>query len=494
MEGFRTARVLVLDDQREQAMPVIHALGLLGIGAIYNDGSVDAVYQQKLTGVRVMFVDMVLANHGADFNDPQACIAMVAETLSRLVEDSCDPVIVICWTGHEKMAPDFQSVIKATFPKAKIDEVIVAEKSKYERPEDVEKLKKLILDALAAQNPINILFRWEQLVHDAATHTTGAITRLVRQFAGPDPESWSKCAYQVCAALALAERGSRLTRETERHATMALFDALNPLLTDSLDHSSISAGADLENVAKGLLTTVKDEYEQQNTGRGTQEAKRRRADGEEFVREHFSIEVTPDKLNSVPQIPDQAMSLLSSELRAALNSMLHISGNVAKGEVCPGNIFFMEFDSDNRKTLRDKFSKEFWGHVRDDTLFLPSGKLPENHFPFLVEFSAVCDFAQAKTKLPRFIAGFLVPEAGLESVRVNAYNRSLGPLILSNLEKPKLDGVYWLVLNAHFIHGLETKFAAELIPTYRLRTAILADFTAWISSHMSRPGVLHIGP
>jgi hypothetical protein len=174
--------------------------------------------------------------------------------------------------------------------------------------------------------------------------------------------------------------------------------------------------------------------------------------------------------------------------------MLHISDNVAKGEVCPGNVFFMQYDSENRKTLREKLSKEFWGHVRDDTLFLPDSKLPENHFPFLVEFSAVCDFAQAKTKLPRFIAGFLVPEAGLASVRENAYNRLLGPLILTNLEKPKLDGLYWMVVNAHFVDGLEPKTAAELIPTYRLRTAILADFTAWISDHMSRPGVLHIGP
>src|SRR2546423_5732757 len=130
MDGFKTARVLVLDDQPEQAMPVIQALGLLGIGAIYHDGSVETVYEQKLTGVRVMFVDMVLANHGADFNNPQACVEMVADTLSRLVEDSCDPVIIICWTGHENMTSELQPVLKQRFPKAKIESVIVAVQSK----------------------------------------------------------------------------------------------------------------------------------------------------------------------------------------------------------------------------------------------------------------------------------------------------------------------------------------------------------------------------
>lgn len=158
MEGFKTARALVLDDQPEQAMPVIQALGLLGIGAIYNDGSVDAVYPTKLTGVRVMFVDMVLAKHGADYNDPDQCIRFVCESLSRLVEDSCDPVIVVCWTGHENLAKDFEGVLRKTFPKAKIDGVIVAEKSNYDQPEDVEKLKALIQEALAAQNPLNVIF------------------------------------------------------------------------------------------------------------------------------------------------------------------------------------------------------------------------------------------------------------------------------------------------------------------------------------------------
>src|SRR5205823_5876239 len=130
--------------------------------------------------------------------------------------------------------------------------------------------------------------------------------------------------------------------------------------------------------------------------------------------------------------------LLSSELRAALNTMLHISDNVCQGEGCPGNIFFMNSDFDNNKKLREKLTKQYPEHLRDDTFFLPSGKLPENHFPLLVEFSPTCDFAQAKTKLPRFVAGFLVPEAGIGSIKFGAYTRPLGPLILSNPEKPKL--------------------------------------------------------
>jgi len=82
MEGFKTARAFILDDKPTEALPVIQALGLLGIGAVYHDGSASAAYPKKLTGIRILFVDMVLAEHGADANDPAGCVRMVVETLT----------------------------------------------------------------------------------------------------------------------------------------------------------------------------------------------------------------------------------------------------------------------------------------------------------------------------------------------------------------------------------------------------------------------------
>lgn len=331
-------------------------------------------------------------------------------------------------------------------------------------------------------------------MHDAATHTTGAISRLVHEFCGGNVDSWSMCAYQICAALALAERGSRLTHETGRHATRALFDALNPLLADRLDHGSIPAGGEFAEVENRLLATVKSEYEQQQEGFDTLKAKRQQKEGLEFTKTHFAAEVSLEKLQSFPQIPDEALSLLSSELRAALNTMLHISDNVAAGEVCPGNVFFMQYGADNRKRVREKITDTFWTNLRDDTLFLTDAKLPDGCMPLLVEFSESCDFAQAKTKVPKFIAGLLVPDVSVQTIRQTGYNRALGPLVLSNATNPDLNGVYSLVLNAHFITGIEPAKASELVPTYRLRAAILSDFIAWIGSHITRPGVLHVGP
>src|SRR5688572_22131293 len=96
----------------------------------------------------------------------------------------------------------------------------------------------------------------------AATQTTGAITDLVKEFCGGKSEEWQECAYLVCAALALAERGTRLLKESQDHAVKALFDALNPILTDRLDHQTLSSDSDLESVGKGLLEHAKKESDQ----------------------------------------------------------------------------------------------------------------------------------------------------------------------------------------------------------------------------------------
>lgn len=147
------------------------------------------------------------------------------------------------------------------------------------------------------------------------------------------------------------QRGSRLVNETERHATRALFDALNPLLGDRLDHASIPGGVDIELVEKRLLETVKAEHNQQKRGAEAQAVKRRHAEGKEFAATHFPKESSMERLAEIPAIPDEVISLLSSDLRAALNTMLHISDNVAKGEVCPGNMFFMKYGSPRESDL-----------------------------------------------------------------------------------------------------------------------------------------------
>lgn len=65
MTGLRTARAVVVDDERDEAMPVIEALSRLGIGSVYIRGDrLEDLPASPFPGVRVVFLDMLLGTVG----------------------------------------------------------------------------------------------------------------------------------------------------------------------------------------------------------------------------------------------------------------------------------------------------------------------------------------------------------------------------------------------------------------------------------------------
>jgi hypothetical protein len=447
MYGFRTSRVLIIDDKPNEALPVLHALGALGIASLYHDCHPDADYTKKHSGIRLLFLDMVLENRSANESDPVAAANILVGALDQILERTSEPLIVVCWTKHKDFKEYFQKAFERAFPETPLKNVLLFNKDDLLDAKKRSELIKQIQNAMESLKPLSTLFGWEQMVHDSATRTTTALASLIQSATKTENVEWETCAYRICAALALAERGTRLVKESPDRAIKALFDALNPLLGDRLDHTSIPATPELSALAETLKQTAVLES------------------------------------NEWPK-----KSLLSSQLRAALNSMIHLSFKVMRSELNPGDIFFAY--GKNADLGAAVFPD--WKDVAEDTFI--SGEKPASPtpLPLVMEISAVCDFAQAKTRLPRFIAGFLVPET-LKIVKSSAFTKRLGPLLIQ-LDDPNLEGVYYLVFNAHYLFSLRPDVSAQLTPSKRLRAPILADFTAWISGQMSRPGPLHIGP
>jgi len=115
MEGFRTSRALVIDDIPAEAIPVIQALGSMGIASIYHDASPDAVYSKKHTGMRLLFLDMVLTNRSASESDPEGAANALTGALGQLIELSNEPVVAVCWTRHPDFKEDFQKAFSRVF-------------------------------------------------------------------------------------------------------------------------------------------------------------------------------------------------------------------------------------------------------------------------------------------------------------------------------------------------------------------------------------------
>lgn len=496
MNAFKTSRVLILDDKADEAAPVIKALGLLGVGGVYHDGNKANAYPNKLLGIRVLFADMVLAEHGADSNDPAKCAEFTADSLKLILEDTTDPLVVVCWTAHKDIVGEFEKAFKKNFPKIRVSKFKLADKATLTA--NPAQLRDLVSTALSEHDPMHLFIHWQQSVHDAANETTRVITELIYEHDKENPGKWGEYAYKISAALALAERGSRIVEESPDRSIKSLYDALNPLLIDCLDHATVDSSGSLKPVAETLHKAVVAENTQQINGRATAETASTRKAAIEYLQEEKILQ--PEELAKLKAPEMTADSLLNLNLRAALNTRLHLTTSVIRGERVPGTTYLIERNTQNNQVFGQFIA---WDEALKDTFCPVTAEHPKNQIPFIVEITPICDFAQAKAKLPRFVLGFLVPDTEYDFIRKSEIHvKKLGPLRIDltfstkNKAAPTttLAGEYWLVFNAHYLPSLTGKLATQLEASYRLRSPALADVASWVGNHSTRPGMLHIGP
>lgn len=463
MQGLRTARALVLDDRPSEAMPVVHALSQLGVAALYHSGACDSFKWEKLKGIRILFLDMVLKAFGADENDPVQCAGMVASILSQVVDLSRDPVAVICWTAHKDMAEEFTKAFRAAFPNNRLSKVSVLEKptaAAFADPTILKGIEEAVLNSLQALEPMSALLTWEQRVHDAATSTSQLLALLVSDYCGGEDGKWDACAFRILATLALAERGSRLRNESNVRALEATFAALNPILEDALEHP-IADGA-LDESAP-LCKTL-----------------------------HEQVCAALDHRR-------RGEAYLPPLVRATLNTRILTSIATQEEGSLPGSLYTLESGSPNRKSASQGWlGEQLLLELRDDTFFWGDTAPTREEFcrdcvPVIMEVSPACDFAQSNTKLHRLVAGFWVKEGpfSLKLRDKTDYMRRVEPLSIVRSQGGAAE-IGCLVFNAHFTVALPCATAKALKPFMRLRTEALGAIIFWLAGHHSRPGVLEV--
>jgi hypothetical protein len=448
MNGFKTARALVIDDEHHEAMMAIQSLGHLSIGCVYHDGDCPAEGFNKYSGMRLLVLDMVLSNRGAPGNDPATDMSVLIGALEELINPGSDTLVAVCWTKHAETAQLLQAAFQKTFPDARLAAVIVAEKGDLGNPAALRNLSQKITDALSCDGPNSLLRDWEQLVHDATTKTTAALYELT-QVQGNGPVQWLERAFRIGATLAIAERGTRLKWENGQSAVKAFAGALVPLLADSIEHTNRPM-------------------------------------------HHATDTITNELHKHVRQVLDlgpKDTPLLDQDSRAKLNTRLNISTEVVRGDVVPGNVYTIVDDSSNQKEIRNILASSVWESAFHDTFF-ELAEAQDGPVAVIVEMTPSCDYAQANCKLHRFCIGYLFRNIEEGKLRSSAdYLRYLGPFFLERNMEPSC---YSLVLNSHFLFGVTKKIATKLEPLIRIRGSALADVIAWQCAHSSRPGYVSV--
>jgi CheY-like chemotaxis protein len=248
MNGLKTSRVLVVDDKPEEAVPILKALGQLGVGTVFCTGQPDELPQEKFAGIRLLLLDMDL---GTGAIEAKQIVGQTINVLKEILSAEANPLMIVVWTNKEDLVSDFQKVLRAELPNLRPG--IVATMSKADFVDNLNAIAKQVNGILRANTPLDLICLWEQCVHDAATGTTGMLSGLIANDDGM-PAVWSTQMLGMLAALVRASAGRALG--TARSVLWALCESLTLVHFDRLGMVQEQRGHELQRHARPLKSAI----------------------------------------------------------------------------------------------------------------------------------------------------------------------------------------------------------------------------------------------
>lgn len=436
MNALKGARVLLLDDNPSEALPVLTAFSREGVPIAYFDGTSKGLPRpnQRLAGIRLAILDMDLGEGGGD----NTIASTLVQRLSQILSPDNGPYAILAWTNRPELRDRVTQDIfqHGTIPKPMFMEMLTKAECKLADGNfSVHRITKHLKQALATIGPLECLQEWEGACFSAATGVTNALSTLVvNPAANPNlvqwRESWKREALKLLKAIAAAKAEQQLTTE---NSLLSFYSALNPLHADGMDRNVTATAEAVQQYASEVMT---------------------------------------------------AAGPLTADQKSRLNTMLHLAFHDLKA-LAAGNIYLFIGQR-----------KPGWAPKPVDLLagFIQKSKVAETTAvanaatPALVEITAACDHAQRKIQVGRFLEGLLLSDAHRASVNPAVdFMKELGPFYLTDVDPP---GRYNLYFSSRRVLSLPLEQARKLRARARLRNEALADLQAWLAYQVGRQGTM----
>jgi len=469
MNGLQTARVVVVDDEPEEAAPLINALSSMGIGSLWFTGDAEGLPQEPIKGVRLAFLDLRLISGVGD--RPQHYISAAISVLGKIVRSENRSVGIVCWTKHEEDVQTLKSLLYGEGSPIKPAFLLVLE-NKMRIMRRIDTLARKIRSKLKGMPGRNLLWQWEQAAHDAATSATDL---LLSEVQGDDEGAL----LLLLAGLVHAGAGKEIVSGS---ACLAhLFGSLTLLQQDCLEDLTRTA---LHEDSVAPLMPVVDAI--RTKGQALSESAKARLN-------RVILSSQPSPCSHMVS-PGALYCWRAKDIKGSLACDLGLEVTDLMSDIEP----LWKKDAEHRKISDIIKQLEHANNQPDELrkqkqkLSRRKGRIRQSCLPALLEVSPPCDYYQAKQSVTRFLGGTLIPEIAQDVVVVSPQLR-LFLKQLPGIDIPALGGVWKLILNARFLFGIPW-FPDKKLPTpiCRLRSHVLADVLAWLAAHSARPGFVAV--
>ena len=458
-------RIAILDDQIEQALPIIEALSKHQCPVSYYSGELESLPEEgeNSNDLRVLFLDLILGGKGEVSN--KILIGNLVPVLKRIISENNFPYIVIYWSRHSDTKNELveEKVFKEGLRDRQPIGFVSAKKSEYfdldgNRLDDFdEKIKELfsnVNETLASHFAFQSLIEWENTIHKSVDSTLQNTFQPIHGHS-----NWSNEANNLLTSLGQSVAGKHYRGMDAKGKMINNYTGLNHLLEDELEEKT---------------NTIPDEQNELLVDRKTLTGNDKYALNKKLL---FSTVLNPLEYPGAllkSNDPDH-VSTFKEILHESLYSGIKEEVTKDFSQSLSGPIHDME------KSERNAFDKKV--KVRISSLKAPFFEKMEK---VILIVTPLCDFVQKKQKNSRALKGMILPK------ECRAYLPSSDALYTSPPFRHKDSECVLLLDLKHFFTQENGFLPADYKYLMRVRKLMLTDIQSKLARHITRTGLLYL--
>ena len=205
--------VVIVDDQIEEALPLMNALSKMDIAYKYFTGKQDELPATPLKNVRILFLDIELEGMQGVTED-KTKLSALANVISKIISKDCSPYIIIAWTKHGKLVEKLDKYL------SKIKPLFILAINKYECKKndgsfDIDKISQKLEEKINDFGVFLFFLKWQNIANASSIELINDVASIF-----PFDNQWNDNTGNILKMLAEAYAGNQVNNNHEKFAML----------------------------------------------------------------------------------------------------------------------------------------------------------------------------------------------------------------------------------------------------------------------------------
>lgn len=230
--------IVIVDDQIDEALPLIKILSKTGISFKYFNGKEEELPDDPLDNVRIVFLDIELEGMEGVTAD-KTKLSALANVISKIVATKCQPYVIIAWTKHQELVKELINYLKELSPLF----TLCIDKSECKNKDgefDIDKISEKMNKKIDEFGSFKFFLKWQNISNKSSGEIINDISSIY-----PFDGKWNNNTNKLLVKLAEAYAGKQGYNENVWKYAMLSFNSLfldiieKEIFTDSFDTDKI---------------------------------------------------------------------------------------------------------------------------------------------------------------------------------------------------------------------------------------------------------------